>query len=162
MNDQESRHHFKHSIRSGPTTHDFLTDERQSAWRMIGSGRKRASLPLHFTVMFISLTTPPYYSSPLPPINLHIPYLISHQPLVPPLLPHMSGGFLVPRVVLIVVVPIVLIVHLLRPTLGLVLRLLAVVVVLALGLGQLVDFSAGKACEEFLCKGVGDGFVYGE
>ena len=63
-------------------------------------------------------------------------------------------------IILIVVLPIMLIVHLLSPTSGLVLRLLAVVVVLALGLREFVDFSACEAGEQFFGELVGDGLSY--
>jgi hypothetical protein len=57
--------------------------------------------------------------------------------------------------VVLVVLAVVLVVELL----GLVLGLLAVEEVLALGLGEAVDFTTGEASEELLGELVGDGLA---
>lgn len=54
---------------------------------------------------------------------------------------------------------VVLLVHMLGVSLGLVFGLLAVEEVLALGLGKLVDLRTSKAGDEFLGEGVGDGLA---
>jgi hypothetical protein len=58
--------------------------------------------------------------------------------------------------IVLVLASVVLIIEVLGPLLGLMLRSLSIEEVLTLGLGQLVDFSAGKACEHLLCKLVRD------
>jgi hypothetical protein len=54
----------------------------------------------------------------------------------------------------------VIVVHVLGALLSVLVSLVAVVLVHALGLGQLVDFTADEASEKFLCKGVGDGLAW--
>jgi hypothetical protein len=53
-----------------------------------------------------------------------------------------------------------LIIHILHLLLSMMLRPLAVVEIHALRLGQLVDFGASDADEEFLSELVGDGFTF--
>jgi hypothetical protein len=62
--------------------------------------------------------------------------------------------------VVLVVLAVVLVVELLGVLLGLVLGLLAVEEVLALGLGEAVDFTTGEASEELLGELVGDGLAW--
>lgn len=71
----------------------------------------------------------------------------------------MARRFMLARVILVVVVAVVLVVEVLGTLLGLVLRLLAVNVVGALGLGQAVDFSTRKASEELLSEAVRNGLA---
>lgn len=59
------------------------------------------------------------------------------------------------------VADVVLVVHVLRGLLGVALRLELVVLVHALGLGQLIDLTADKAGEEFLGELVGYLFACG-
>lgn len=81
--------------------------------------------------------------------------LVTHLVLVAPLLLDVLWWALA-WVILIVVAAIVLVVQLLALLLRLVLRPLAVVLVHALGLGELVDLGTSKASEELLCKLVAD------
>jgi len=58
------------------------------------------------------------------------------------------------------VVLIVVIVHALGTLFGVLVSLMAVIGVHALGLGELVDFTANEASEKFFGKGVGDWVAY--